>query len=211
MDGPGGTLGAASMSYYPSSIQNLIRNISRLPGIGEKTAERLAMHILNTPRKEAELLAQSILEIKKKIRFCSMCFSLSDGDVCRICGDRARNDTLLCVVEQPADMVAIEKSGAFSGLYHILQGVLSPMDGIGPDDIRIGELMTRIAAGGIKEIVLATGTNVEGEATASYIAERLKAYPVKVSRIASGVPMGGDLKYVDQVTLRKAMETRHEF
>ena len=199
------------MSYYPSSIQNLIRNISRLPGIGEKTAERLAMHILNTPRKEAELLAQSILEIKKKIRFCSMCFSLSDGDVCRICGDRARNDTLLCVVEQPADMVAIEKSGAFSGLYHILQGVLSPMDGIGPDDIRIGELMTRIAAGGIKEIVLATGTNVEGEATASYIAERLKAYPVKVSRIASGVPMGGDLKYVDQVTLRKAMETRHEF
>lgn len=199
------------MSYYPSSIQNLIRNISRLPGIGEKTAERLAMHILNAPRKEAELLAQSILEIKKKIRFCSMCFSLSDGDVCRICGDRARNDTLLCLVEQPADMVAIEKSGAFSGLYHILQGVLSPMDGIGPDDIRIGELMTRIAAGRIKEIVLATGTNVEGEATASYIAERLKAYPVKVSRIASGVPMGGDLKYVDQVTLRKAMEARHEF
>lgn len=200
-----------TMSYYPSSIQNLIRNISRLPGIGEKTAERLAMHILNAPRKEAELLAQSILEIKKKIRFCSMCFSLSDGDVCRICGDRARNDTLLCLVEQPADMVAIEKSGAFSGLYHILQGVLSPMDGIGPDDIRIGELMTRIAAGRIKEIVLATGTNVEGEATASYIAERLKAYPVKVSRIASGVPMGGDLKYVDQVTLRKAMEARHEF
>lgn len=200
-----------TMSYYPSSIQNLIRNISRLPGIGEKTAERLAMHILNTSRKEAELLAQSILEIKKKIRFCSMCFSLSDGDVCRICGDRARNDMLLCVVEQPADMVAIEKSGAFSGLYHILQGVLSPMDGIGPDDIRIKELMTRTAAGRIKEIVLATGTNVEGEATASYIAERLKAYPVKVSRIACGVPMGGDLKYVDQVTLRKAMETRHEF
>jgi recombination protein RecR len=199
------------MSYYPSSIRNLIRNISRLPGIGEKTAERLAMHILNMPRKEAEILAQSILEIKKKIRFCSMCFSLSDSDVCRICGDQARDDTMLCVVERPADMVAIEKSGSFSGLYHILQGVLSPMDGKGPDDIRIRELMTRITAGRIKEIVLATSTNAEGEATASYIAERLKAYPVKVSRIASGVPMGGDLKYVDQVTLRKAMETRHEF
>jgi len=199
------------MNYYPSSIRNLIRNISRLPGIGEKTAERLAMHILNLPRKEAELLAQSILEIKKKIRFCSMCFSLSDSDLCRICGDQARNNTLLCVVERPADMVAIEKSGSFSGLYHILQGVLSPMDGKGPDDIRIRELMTRTAAGRIKEIVLATGTNAEGEATASYIAERLKAYPVKVSRIASGVPMGGDLKYVDQVTLRKAMETRREF
>jgi len=199
------------MNYYPSSIRNLIRNISRLPGIGEKTAERLAMHILNLPRKEAELLAQSILEIKKKIRFCSMCFSLSDSDVCRICGDQARNNTLLCVVERPADMVAIEKSGSFSGLYHILQGVLSPMDGKGPDDIRIRELMTRTAAGRIKEIVLATGTNAEGEATASYIAERLKAYPVMVSRIASGVPMGGDLKYVDQVTLRKAMETRREF
>jgi recombination protein RecR len=199
------------MNYYPSSIRNLIRNISRLPGIGEKTAERLAMHILNLPRKEAELLAQSILEIKKKIRFCSMCFSLSDSDLCRICGDQARNNTLLCVVERPADMVAIEKSGSFSGLYHILQGVLSPMDGKGPDDIRIRELMARTAAGRIKEIVLATGTNAEGEATASYIAERLKAYPVMVSRIASGVPMGGDLKYVDQVTLRKAMETRREF
>ena len=199
------------MDYYPPSIRNLTRNISKLPGIGEKTAERLAMHILNMPRKEAELLARSIMEMKERVRLCSMCFALSDGDVCRLCADATRNHELLCVVEQPADMVAVEKSGAFSGLYHVLQGVLSPMDGVGPDAIKIKELVTRVKSGSIKEVVLATSTNVEGEATASYLAEQLKAYPVKVSRIASGVPMGGDLKYVDQVTLRRAMETRHGF
>lgn len=199
------------MNHYPSSIQNLIRNISKLPGIGEKTAERLAMHILRAPRKEAELLARSILEIKERIGLCTICFSMSDGEICGICSDRSRNDTVLCVVEQPADMVAIEKSGAFPGIYHILQGVLSPMDGIGPDKIRIRELLSRVAKGSIKEVVLATSTSVEGEATAAYLSEQLKTYPVKVSRIASGVPMGGDLKYVDQVTLRRAMETRHVF
>ena len=197
------------MNHYPSSVLKLIKSFSRLPGIGEKTAERLAMHILRAPRREAEQLSNSIVEVKDKIRLCSICFGLSDTDICNICSDLARNPSILCVVEQPADMVAIEKSGSFTGLYHILEGVLSPMDGIGPDNIRIKELISRISQGEIKEVVLATGTNVEGEATAAYIAERIENYRIKVTRIASGVPIGGDLKYVDQVTLKKAMETRH--
>ncbi len=196
------------MSYYPSSILNLIKNISRLPGIGEKTAERLAMHILHSPRKEAEQLSRSILETKDKIRLCSMCFGLSDGEVCSVCKDHTRDDALLCVVEQPADMVSLEKSGSFQGKYHILSGVLSPMNGVGPDDIRIKGLISRIKEGNVKEVVLATSTSVEGEATAAYIADQLENYTVKVTRIASGIPMGGDLKYIDQVTLRRAMETR---
>ena len=196
------------MSFYPSSILNLIRNISMLPGIGEKTAERLAMHILRAPRREAEQLARSILEMKDKTKLCSTCYGLSDSDICNICSDQTRSADILCVVEQPADMAAIEKSGSYKGLYHILQGVLSPMDGVGPDKIRIKELISRIEKNRIKEVVLATGTNVEGEATASYIAQLLNKYPIKVTRIASGVPMGGDLKYVDQVTLKRAMETR---
>lgn len=196
------------MSLYPSSILNLIRNISRLPGIGEKTAERLAMYILHAPRREAEQLARSILEMKDKTKLCLTCYALSDSHICNICSDRTRSAAILCVVEQPADMVAIEKSGSYKGLYHILQGVLSPMNGVGPDKIRIKELISRVEKNMIKEVVLATGTNVEGEATASYIAQLLNKYPVKVTRIASGVPMGGDLKYVDQVTLKRAMETR---
>ena len=197
------------MNHYPSSILKLIKSFSRLPGIGEKTAERLTMHILRAPRREAEQLSNSIVEVKDKIRLCSICFGLSDTDICNICSDLTRNSSILCVVEQPADMVAIEKSGSFTGLYHILEGVLSPMDGIGPDNIRIKELISRISQGEIKEVVLATSTNVEGEATAAFIAERIENYRIKVTRIASGVPIGGDLKYVDQVTLKKAMETRH--
>jgi len=197
------------MSHYPFSIQQLIKNFSKLPGVGEKTAERLAMHILRAPRKEAEKFSRSIIEVKEKIRLCSMCFALSDAEMCSICSDPTRTAAVLCVVEQLADMIAVEKSGAFKGLYHVLQGVLSPMDGVGPDDIRIKELISRIAKGKIKEVVIATSTNVEGEATASYIAGRLEDYGVKLTRIASGVPMGGDLKYVDPVTLKRAMETRH--
>jgi recombination protein RecR len=197
------------MSHYPSSVLKLIKNLSRLPGIGEKTAERLAMHILRSPVREAEQLSQSIIEIKEKVRLCSMCFTLSDTAICNICSNPTRTESILCVVEQPADMVAIEKSGSFSGLYHILEGALSPMDGIGPDHIRIKELVTRISQGKIKEVVLATSTTIEGETTAAYVAELLENHAVKVTRIASGVPIGGDLKYVDQVTLKKAMETRH--
>ena len=195
--------------HYPQSILNLIKNLAKLPGVGEKTAERLAMHILRSPLKEAEQLAASILDIRQKVRICSLCFALSETETCHICSDPSRNTSLLCVVEQPADMVAIEKSGSFKGLYHVLSGVLSPMNGVGPDNIRIRELIERTREGKIKEIILATGTNVEGESTASYIAQCLVKYPVKVTRIASGVPIGGDLKYVDQVTLRRAMETRH--
>ncbi|MFO8083981.1 MAG: recombination mediator RecR [Desulfobacterales bacterium] len=199
------------MTHYPSSIVELIRNLSKLPGIGEKTAERLAMYILKIPLKEASGLSESILKVKEKVQLCTKCFGLSDSEVCKICGDSTREQSVLCLVEQPADLVALEKSGAFKGLYHVLQGVLSPMEGVGPEDIRIRELEERLSEGRIKEVVIATGTNVEGEATACYIAEILGKLPVKVTRIASGVPIGGDLKYVDQVTLRKAMETRHVF
>ena len=197
------------MSHYPSSIMKLVKNISRLPGIGEKTAERLTMHIIRSPIKEIEQLSLSILETRKKIRLCSICFGLSDSDICNTCSDGTRNSSLLCVVEQPADMVAIEKSGVFKGAYHILQGVLSPMNGIGPDDIRLKELLARIKNNDVKEVVLATSTTIEGEATASYIAQCLENYPVKATRIASGIPIGGDLKYIDQVTIKRAMETRY--
>jgi recombination protein RecR len=198
-------------THYPATIVVMIKNLSKLPGIGEKTAERLSMHILQAPLKEMENLANSILEVKKKVRLCAKCFGLSDDEVCKICNDPSREQNVLCLVEQPADLVAIEKSGAFKGVYHVLNGVLSPMDGIGPEDIRIKELEIRILEGRINEVVIATGTNVEGEATACFIAELLGKYSVKIMRIASGVPIGGDLKYVDQVTLRKAMECRHAF
>lgn len=196
------------MSHYPESILRLIRNIAKLPGIGEKTAERLALHVLRAPRAEIEALARSLTEVKSHTCLCGTCFGLSDAEICAICSDAGRDDTVLCVVEQPADMVALEKAGAFRGLYHVLQGVLSPMNGIGPDQIRLRELEQRVAGGRIKEVVVATGTSVEGEATGAYVTELLKAQGVKVSRIASGIPMGGDLKYVDQVTLKRAMECR---
>jgi recombination protein RecR len=197
------------VEYYPGSIKTLIRSLARLPGIGHKTAERLAMHILQQSEEEAHQLARSIVELKKRLRLCSRCFALSDDALCRICSDPARESGLICVVEQPADMASIEKSGAFNGRYHVLGGCLSPMDGIGPDDIKIAQLFTRVDKEGVREIILATGTNVEGESTAAYSAGILSALPVTVTRIASGVPMGGDLKYVDQVTLKRAMESRH--
>ncbi|MGD8970401.1 MAG: recombination mediator RecR [Desulfobacterales bacterium] len=197
------------MNYYPPSIRQAIQSISKLPGIGEKTAERLAMHLLRAPRIDVEQLARSLLELKSSVRLCEQCFGLSDAETCEICSNPARDPQLMCVVEQPADMVSVEKSGAFSGRYHILGGSLSPINGVGPDDIRIRELMTRIAKQNIAEIILATSTTVEGESTAAYIADRLKESPVIVTRIASGVPVGGDLKYVDQVTLKRALEGRH--
>ena len=197
------------MYHYPDSILNLIKHLSRLPGIGEKTAERLVLHLLKINPADVEQLAQAIMALKEKIRICNMCMAMSDGDTCRICNDPSRDASLLCVVEQPADMASIEKSGSFKGLYLILNGALSPMNGVGPGDLNIKELLARAKNGRVKEVVIATGTNLEGEATANYIADLLKTGPIIVSRIASGVPVGGDLKYVDQVTLRKAMETRH--
>lgn len=198
------------MKHYPPSIIELIHHLSQLPGIGGKTAERLALHVLRSPRKKIEALTDSLMQVKDKVRLCGLCYSLSDTERCKICNDGARDEQLLCVVEEPGDMVSIEKSGGYRGLYHVLGGALSPMDGIGPDKLRIDALEKRVAAGGIQEVVLATGTNLEGEATATYIGDCLKAYPVKITRIASGVPVGGDLKYVDQVTLKRAMETRHD-
>lgn len=197
------------MDYYPGSIKALIRSLARLPGIGLKTAERLAMHILQQSDEDAHQLARSIVDLKKRLRLCTRCFALSDDVLCRICSDPSRESGLICVVEQPADMASIEKSGAFRGRYHVLGGCLSPMDGIGPDDIKIAELVARVKNEDVHEVILATGTNVEGESTAAYIAGILSAASVTVSRIASGVPMGGDLKYVDQVTLKRAMESRH--
>ena len=197
------------MNHYPKSILNLIENFSKLPGIGKKTAERLTMHILRAPAREAENLSNSIIELKKKMRLCAICFSLSENKICEICSSDSRDKTSICVVERPADMVSIEKSGAHKGLYHILQGVLSPMDGIGPNELRLKELLKRVQTQGVKEVIIATGTNVEGESTASYIIDCLKDFQVQISRIATGIPMGGDLKYIDQVTLKRAMESRY--
>jgi recombination protein RecR len=197
------------MYHYPPSILNAIKQLSKLPGIGEKTAERLAMHLLKMPYADVEQLSESIMTLKKSIKICSRCYALSDRELCNICADPARDDSLLCVVEHPADMASIEKSNAYKGLYHILQGALSPMNNVGPDDIQIGELISRVKKGTVQEVILATSTTLEGEATANYIAGLLQGKPIKVTRIASGVPIGGDLKYVDQVTLRRAMDTRH--
>ena len=196
------------MEFYPQSLVSLIKHLSKLPGIGEKTAARLALYILRSSDEDAKALSRNILEVKEKIRFCSKCFGLCETDPCKICLNRSRDHTILCVVEQPNDLVALEKSGAFKGLYHVLHGTLSPMSGIGPDDLRIKELIDRIKLDEIKEVALATNTNVEGEATASYLAQVLKGYPVRVTRIATGVPVGGDLKYLDEITLRRAMERR---
>jgi len=197
--------------HYPDPIVKLINSLSKLPGIGKKTAERLALHILHAPNQDAATLAADIIELKNNIKLCTVCFALSDKDHCRICADPLRDKTLICVVENPTDMAAIEKANAFLGTYHILGGALSPIDGIGPDDIRIKELFKRANPEKIKEIILATKTNVEGEATASYILEKLKKIPIKITRIASGIPMGGDLQYIDPLTMQKAMEKRYGF
>lgn len=196
------------MEYYPSPLVRLIKYLSKLPGIGEKTATRLALHILRSNQEEATGLAQSIIEVREKVLLCSNCFCLADTDPCRLCRDPRRDRSTICVVELPSDLVALEKSGAFNGLYHVLHGSLSPMGGIGPDEIKIKELIERAAKGEIKELILATNTNVEGEATASYLSQVLRPYPVRVTRIASGVPVGSDLKYLDNITIRRALEKR---
>lgn len=198
------------MYHYPEPIIKLIDSLSNLPGIGKKTAERLALHLLHAPDHDAAVLAADIIELKASIRLCVDCFALSDKEKCRICSDPTRNFSVICVVENPTDMAAIEKSDAFNGTYHILGGVLSPIDGIGPDDIRIRELFRRAKNNKVKEIILATKSDVEGEATAAYIHEKLQKSGIKVSRIASGIPMGGDLQYVDPLTMQKAMEKRYD-
>jgi recombination protein RecR len=196
------------MGIYPPSLGRLIEQFSRLPGIGRKSAERLALHVLKSPKGLAEELAQALLEVKEKIRFCSICFGLTDEDPCPICTDQRRANSSICVVEGPGDQLAIEKSGAFKGRYHILQGVLSPLDGIGVEDLRIGELMSRLRNENIKEIILAINPSVEGESTVSYLTDLLKGKDATVTRIALGIPLGGDLKYIDSMTLKRSLENR---
>jgi len=199
------------MGIYPSSLGNLIEQFSKFPGIGKKSAERLALYVLRTPKDFAEELAQSLLEVKEKIKFCSVCFNLTDKDPCPICTDQGRANGILCIVEGPGDQLAIEKSGTFKGRYHILQGVLSPLDGVGIEDIRIAELMSRLRKENIKEVILAINPSVEGEVTASYLADLLKEKDLTVTRIALGIPLGGDLKYIDSMTLKRSIDNRSHY
>ncbi len=198
------------MKYPAEPLTELIIELAKLPGIGEKTASRLAFHILRINRKEALNLARSILNVKDKVGFCSICYNLTEADPCQICRNDRRSDEIICVVEEPDDLMAIEKAGQFKGKYHVLQGILSPLDGKGPGDIRIKELLQRINRGGTKEVLFAINPSVEGEATVTYLTNLIKPKNVKVTRIAYGIPMGGDLKYSDQITLIKSMENRRE-
>jgi recombination protein RecR len=196
------------MEKYTKSMEKLIQAIKKMPGIGPKSAERIAFHILRLPHSEAKALAYSILKVKESIRFCKICGNLSEEDACSICSNPQRDKDIVCVVEQPADIVSIEKSAAYRGLYHVLGGALSPLDGVGPENLRITELLARIKASRIKEAIIATDSDSEGETTALYLGRLLKKEKVKVSRIAYGLPMGSNLEYADQVTVAKAMQGR---
>ena len=191
-------------------LAKLVENLRSLPGIGGKTASRLAYHILEMDKQKAVALAEAIVEAKNKITYCNICFNLTDTNPCKICSSELRDDSVICVVEEPRDVAAMERMREFKGLYHVLHGYLSPLDGRGPDDIKIKELLTRLYSGKVNEIIMATNPNVEGEATAMYIAKLLKLICVKVTRIAHGLPIGGDLEYADEVTLSKALENRRE-
>ncbi len=191
-------------------ISRLIRELAKLPGIGEKTASRLAFHILRAPGEYARDLAQALVEVKDKIRLCSTCMNLTEHDPCTLCSDARRDPSLVAVVATPPDLYAIERTGGFRGRYHVLHGVLSPLEGIGPDDLRIKELLQRVGRGEIKEIIVATSPNVEGEATALYLAKVLRPLGVRTTRIASGLAVGGELEYADGVTITRALEARRE-
>ncbi|HUT83582.1 MAG TPA: recombination mediator RecR [Thermodesulfobacteriota bacterium] len=198
------------MNYYAHPLRRLITELSRLPGIGEKTAARIAFHILSCSKEQALDLAQAIARVKEEITLCTSCFTFTDDDPCRICRDASRNNEVICVVETPGDLIALERSGVFKGKYHVLHGVLSPLSGIGPENLRIKELIARVEKGGVREIILATNPTVEGGTTALYLSKLLKPFSIKVTRIAQGVPMGGDIEYLDEVTLGKAIEGRTE-
>jgi recombination protein RecR len=192
-------------------IARLIQRLARLPGIGEKSATRLAFHILRAPEGQARELAQAIVEVRERIRLCSVCCNLTEDDPCELCRSGKRDASTICVVAQPTDLIALERGGHYRGRYHVLHGTLSPLDGIGPDDLRIAELVRRLGVPGeVGEVILATSPSVEGEATAMYLARLVKPLGVKVTRIASGVPIGGELEYVDQVTLTRALDGRRE-
>jgi len=196
------------MGIYPAPLEKLIRELSRLPGIGQKSATRVALHILKSDKGLAQNLAESLMKVKEEIRFCSRCFNFTDQDTCVICENGNRANGMLCVVEGPGDQLAIEESGVFKGRYHVLHGVLSPLDGVGPEDLKIGALLSRLENEGICEVILATNPTAEGEATASFLGKMLTDKSVQITRIAFGVPMGGDLKYMDSMTLRHALKSR---
>jgi recombination protein RecR len=197
------------VAYYPEPVARLIDALQRLPGIGPRTAQRLTFFLLKRPAEEVRELAESLLSVKLNITHCGRCFNVTDSDPCRICADPARDSRLLCIVEEPNDLLAMERTGEFRGRYHVLLGALSPLDGIGPEDLKVRELFQRLDGEPVEEIILATNPNVEGEATAAYLADRLRGR-VRVTRLASGLPVGGDLEYADQVTLSKALEGRKE-
>ncbi len=197
----------------PKSVQNLIDEFSRLPGVGPKSAARLTFYLLTKPSRDIENLGNSVLNLSKNLRLCSICFNISENDICSICTDEKRNHRIVAVVEEPLDVIALEKSAIFDGIYHVLGGAISPINGIGPDELRIRQLLDRFATHEIDELILATNPNLEGEATASYIKEKIHAqYPdVKITRLARGLPIGGDLEYADEVTLRRSLEGRRDY
>lgn len=198
------------MSYYSPSIEKLIENFEKLPSIGHKTAIRLAFHVLDMNKENTDEFINSIVEAKAKLKYCSKCYNISDTDPCQICGSPKRDASYICVVEDVRDVIAMEKTHEFKGVYHVLHGSISPMNGIGPEDIKIKELLERLKDNEIKEIILATNPRVEGEATAIYLSKLIKPLGIKVTRIAHGIPVGGDLEYTDEVTLSKALEGRRE-
>jgi recombination protein RecR len=195
---------------FEGPIQDLIDELSRLPGIGPKSAQRLAFFMVKSSAQDARRLAEAIVAAKEQVRFCRECFGISEGDLCRICRDPGRDQTLICVVEEPKDQAVIEKAGVIKGRYHILGGAISPLEGIGPDDLHVQELLDRVQRDGVKEVILATNPNLEGNATAMYVAALLKPQGLSVTRLASGLPVGGDLEYADEVTLGQALEGRRE-
>ena len=191
------------------AVENLVAQLSRLPGVGQRTAQRLAFHLLQRPKDEALALAAAIEDVKERVRFCRECGNLTEEELCAICTDTRRDHALVCVVEQPVDVISLERTHEFRGLYHVLGGALSPLDGVEPGDLRIDELLRRVEANGVQEVVLATNPNMTGEATAAYLADRLRGR-VRVTRLASGLPVGGDLEYADEVTLGRALSGRRE-
>lgn len=198
------------MAVYAAPIARLLEELERLPGIGPKSAQRIAFHILRGDADAASRLAEAIVDVKRSIHFCSRCFNFAEDDLCDICDDPRRDSAVICVVEEPRDVVAVEKTGEFHGMYHVLQGAISPADGIGPEQLRIRELVDRVRDGNVRELIIATDPDAEGETTALYIARLLKPLGVQVTRIASGLPVGGDLEYADEVTLGRALEGRRE-
>lgn len=198
------------MDYYAVTVEKLIEEFRKMPGVGRKSAQRMAFYVLGLSEEKAGNLVSAICDAKQKVGYCEVCCNLTDEQPCRICADLKRDKSVICVVESPADVVAMEKTGEFKGLYHVLHGAISPMDGIKPEDIKIKELVTRLADGTVKEVIIATNPNIEGEATGSYIARLILPFGIKVTRIAKGIPIGGDIEYADQVTLSKALENRTE-